>query len=312
MSPGSPRIPPELEREIFEILASVDPDSVSQLILVAQRVKIWVEKYLYPIIILSYGESNTRGGYPFHDSLSQSLSRFNRISPSILENAVYHLFLDGVGTHRAHSVLSSCKAVRDLWINCAHSSLLDLAGELRLQRLQCDPLLFFRSQRNIDFGHPIFSHITHLELFFDSGAHNQEVITSVWTGLAVIPHLTHVAFSESRFLSTVAPQLLKTCGSLRVLIFLPTNVDLDAHVPNIPHLAEDVRFVQIIVSPQFSFLDDWKRGALGGRDYWSQAEALIARRRNGEIPVDHFVLKAFVGNSESSNELAGDTLWLIG
>jgi len=36
-----PRLPPELEREVFEIVALQDPPSINRLILVAKRVKTW-------------------------------------------------------------------------------------------------------------------------------------------------------------------------------------------------------------------------------------------------------------------------------
>jgi hypothetical protein len=38
---GSPILPPELEREIFEICAISRPASIPNLMLVAQRVKEW-------------------------------------------------------------------------------------------------------------------------------------------------------------------------------------------------------------------------------------------------------------------------------
>ncbi|KAJ7121829.1 hypothetical protein C8R43DRAFT_1136349 [Mycena crocata] len=49
---GLPVLPVELEREIFEIAAHSRPRSVPTLVLVASRVKVWVEPFLYRTIFL--------------------------------------------------------------------------------------------------------------------------------------------------------------------------------------------------------------------------------------------------------------------
>ncbi|KAJ7438923.1 hypothetical protein B0H11DRAFT_2103436 [Mycena galericulata] len=47
---GEPRLPSDLEREIFEWTAIAYPRMILHLFRVARRVKLWVEPYLYRLI----------------------------------------------------------------------------------------------------------------------------------------------------------------------------------------------------------------------------------------------------------------------
>ncbi|KAJ7443899.1 hypothetical protein B0H11DRAFT_452304 [Mycena galericulata] len=49
------QVPPELERQIFEISALSRPRAIPRLMLAAWRVKEWVEPLLYRTIVLKYG-----------------------------------------------------------------------------------------------------------------------------------------------------------------------------------------------------------------------------------------------------------------
>jgi hypothetical protein len=174
-------------------------------------------------------------------------------------------------------ILSASSAVEDLWISTAEpiGFLLPFIGILPLKRLYCDLKELFALKTQIDFGHPLFSRLTHLELF-DQNARES------YSDLALIPHLTYLAFNVPGFL-TVSVALLETCRSLRALILLMLRrsvfSDITKH-PALGQLSEDPRFVQMFCS---EFVGDWKSGALTGRDYWSRAEDFIAQRRSGEI-----------------------------
>ncbi|KAJ6564485.1 hypothetical protein B0H19DRAFT_79022 [Mycena capillaripes] len=64
MNPGSPAPihPEDLEREIFEISAHSQPVFILTLMLVARRVKIWLEPLLYRTIVLDHPLE----GHPIH------------------------------------------------------------------------------------------------------------------------------------------------------------------------------------------------------------------------------------------------------
>ncbi|KAJ7636388.1 hypothetical protein FB45DRAFT_1024510 [Roridomyces roridus] len=269
-----PVLPPELEQQIFVLAAYCEPRSVPTLVLVAWRVKDW-HLILIPLLIYCASHSpfaNERShqaklSYPFPDRAD--FSRIRTISPPILRKSVHHLYLDIIPPDVAKTILSTCDSVRDLWISLradSESSIVEMAGHLRLRRLYCFIDELFGREAPIDFTLPLFSHLTHLELFC---IHERD--RSQWLGIATIPRLTHFAFDEVSLLPLVAT-LLQRSRSLRVLIMCYGT--LEGH-PETELLRQDMRFVQMA---SFLSTEDWRAGALGGSDYWVRAEELIAGR----------------------------------
>ncbi|KAJ7016883.1 hypothetical protein C8F04DRAFT_1158935 [Mycena alexandri] len=274
-----PILPVELEKEIFQMAAYSRPLSIPLLMRVAHRVKIWVEPLLFQVLVLSrhlcLDGTYIPYTYPFADD--DDFSGIQSHPPSVLRDSVRHLLLYRMPGTVSEFILSASSAVEDLWISTAGpiGFLLPFIGVLTLQRLYCDVKALFALQTKIDFEHPLFSRLTHLELF-DQNA------TESYFALALIPHLTHLAFNVTGFL-TISVALLETCKSLRVLVLLMLTrsavSDIAKH-PALGQLSEDPRFVQMFCS---EFVGDWQAGALTGNDYWSRAEDFIARRRSGEI-----------------------------
>ncbi|KAJ7887124.1 hypothetical protein B0H14DRAFT_2696630 [Mycena olivaceomarginata] len=79
-----PKLPPELECTIFEIAALARPKMIPSLILVAHRVKHWVEPLLYRVIMVvprTRPSSSTCSNSPFSPSkFCSRSSRLNRWS----------------------------------------------------------------------------------------------------------------------------------------------------------------------------------------------------------------------------------------
>ncbi|KAJ7203538.1 hypothetical protein GGX14DRAFT_651548 [Mycena pura] len=265
-----PTLPVELEKEIFQMTAYSRLSSIPCLMLVAHRVKIWVEPLLFWVIALD--RSSLPYAYPMADDVD--FSGIQSLSTSVLRDSVRHLLLKNIPNTVSQFILSASSAVEDLWIasiSGANSFLLPFIGVLPLKRLYCNLGELFADKAQIDFGHPLFSRLTHLELF-------DQRATDHYFDLALIPHLTHLAFyfPQAGFFD-MSLTLLKTCKSLHVLVLLMAVRSQRA----VKHEAlEDPRFVQMFCS---QFVDDWKSGALTGSDYWSRAEDFIARRRSGEI-----------------------------
>ncbi|KAJ7203605.1 hypothetical protein GGX14DRAFT_651779 [Mycena pura] len=274
-----PIFPVELEKEIFQMTAYSRFSSIPRLMLVAHRVKIWVEPLLFRVIVLSrhrfLNGSFIPYTYPFGDD---DFSDIQSLPTSVLRDSVRHLLLHMTPEKVLQFILSASSAVENLWIGTseATSFLLPFIGVLPLKRLYCDLENLFADKAQIDFGHPLFSRLTHLELL-------NHTTTDHYFDLALIPHLTHLAFNTAEFLG-MSPTLLKTCKSLRVLVLVMLGRGYDSEVAAkheaLGQLSEDPRFVQMFCS---QFVDDWKSGALTGSDYWSRAEDFIARRRSGEI-----------------------------
>ncbi|KAJ7230840.1 hypothetical protein B0H12DRAFT_221048 [Mycena haematopus] len=145
-----------------------------------------------------------------------------------------------------------------------------------LRRLSVEvEYLFGFPSAGIDFTHPLFSHITHLQLRDFLG----NVQWEKWRGLAIIPNLTHLAFTVEKSLSFFQ-STLTACPGLQVLIFL-------YYRPNpgvgLESLAQDTRFVCLRIPILQEFEEDWQIGARGGDDFWVHAERFIAQRNCGEI-----------------------------
>ncbi|KAF7356353.1 hypothetical protein MVEN_00967600 [Mycena venus] len=283
-----PILPVELEKEIFQMTAYSWPLSIPRLMLVAHRVKIWVEPLLFQVIVLSRYQCLDKTFIPYTYPIAgdDDFSGIQSQPTSVLRDSVRHLLLFRIPKTVSEFIVSASSAVEDLWISTAEpiAFLLPFIGVLPLKRLYCDLKELFAHKAQIDFGHPLFSRLTHLELF-DQNA------TDSYFDLALIPNLTHLAFNIPGFLD-MSLTLLKTCKSLRVLVLVMLRrgylSEMIVEHEALGQLSEDPRFVQMFCS---QFVDDWKTGALTGSDYWSRAEDFITQRRSGEFDRLQYELK---------------------
>ncbi|KAJ7172810.1 hypothetical protein C8R43DRAFT_1119652 [Mycena crocata] len=276
-----PVLPMELEREIFEVAARSRPSSIPTLLLVASRVKIWVEPLLYRVIFagspVNHWERMPEYPVTFPDDISSIL---DTKPASFLRHSVRHLFFStisfaDVGWER---LLSTCSQIEDLYI--IHPQLEDYlaaVANLSLKRLYTS-LDFLFNPSEIDFSHQLFSHLTHLWNLGDTSS------PQIWAGLALIPHLTHLAFNHPSFVP-FSLGFLDTCKALRVLVFLLETSELEVVVND--KLAEDPRF--LAMSPP-SRRRDWQLGAHTGIDFWSRADDFVARRMSGRVPAAQYWL----------------------
>ncbi|KAJ7121819.1 hypothetical protein C8R43DRAFT_1112098 [Mycena crocata] len=270
---GEPVLPVELEREIFEIAARSRPGSIPTLVLVASRVKFWVEPFLYRTIILDEYTQLVEG-YP---ALScRSFPRVAQGKPSSLfRDSVRHLLLsvvvEGIDVH---CFLTTCSQIENLFLMGHHRLpiYLPAIAALPLKRLHCNLDDLFPSYSQISFTHQLFSHLTHLWHLSHVGD------PAIWPGLALLPHLTHLAFNSEDFIPLFLT-FLDTCKSLRVLVHLQFS---GADPPHIEvQLAEDTRFLSMDFG---DIIDDWQIGAHTGIDFWSRAEDFVVLRKSGQIP----------------------------
>jgi len=270
----SPALPPELERAIFETAAHIRPLSIPRFMLVAWRVKIWLEPLLYQTVVLSQRADyphNLQGHIPCFQShilLSLIQSKSVRFPGGSVRNL---FFPAGISTEDTSAILSACRSVENLWMTPnIDGELFSLIEDLQLSQLYCNLKCIFGSRRHIDFTHRLFAKITHLEIF---GHNFDPTEREMYTELALLPHLTHLCFNDERF-TDICLTLLKTCKSLRVLVILERTLNTPLEV------AKDPRFVVMYCNWEAK---DWRMGAHSGIDYWSRAEEFIAKRRSGEI-----------------------------
>ncbi|KAJ7652679.1 hypothetical protein DFH06DRAFT_1093749 [Mycena polygramma] len=278
------RLPPELECLIFEIAALSRPSSIPVLMRIARRVKYWqvVEPILYRVVFLA-PRSATKDSLQRHledlplFSANALLHKIEMKSPSFFASAVRHIFFQFRVTplppSTVDTILSACCRISSLFMHArASSELLPVLNRLEcLQRLAMDLNSIF-APNSISFTEPFFRNVTHLELL--DSYDDSDPPANLDASLALLPHLTHVAFNPATY--TVAAELytlVRPNTRLQCLVFF---TEKDAK-PD----AEDDRFVCI---DQTDFRLDWIRGTTGGEDHWALAEQFIAAKRAGRVP----------------------------
>ncbi|KAJ7777678.1 hypothetical protein DFH07DRAFT_731106 [Mycena maculata] len=278
------RFPLDVEREIFEFAALSDPATVPSLMLVAQRVKQWVEPLLYRVIMLSRREPKCTMPGVLRFTVESFLRRMKDKSPNFLRGSVRHLCLrnmirDDSFSHpriahdpQVDAILGACSEVSDLFLGYHISTGRDrLATMPCLCRLTLEIDLLFEGYP-VDFAHTLFRNITHLEVLDSADAR-----PAAWPSIAAIPNLTHLAFSDPDFCPIFGAVLLAS-KRLRCLVFLCRD---DESIEHARRRADDARFV--ISGRILDFEMDWRDGAQGRDDYWDRADQFIAAKRACKI-----------------------------
>ncbi|KAJ7739500.1 hypothetical protein B0H14DRAFT_2990824 [Mycena olivaceomarginata] len=262
---NEPRLPAELEQVIFETTAHIRPLSIPTLMLIAWRVKKWVEPLLYQTIVVSDSgadaDAKNLEGHrkPFR---CRTIYRVVQQSKSFPGNS------EAV----PKVLLTACRSVENLWLSTAGpTTLFHLVEDLPLKRLYCDLRYLFGIQRQIDFSHRLFTQITHLEVFGGLLSGPEER----WKQLAHIPHLTHLSFSHEYSVAGFLT-ILRTCTLLRVLIVRESSNWICTAIERSPDGAEIIRDPRFVKLGRREPELDWRRGAWhGGRDYWAHAEECV-------------------------------------
>lgn len=163
-----------------------------------------------------------------------------------------------------------------------------LGKELRPQRFSCQIEEFFGGGIRgdplikIDFGHPFFSRLTHLDVLDSVGAR------ALWKGLESLPCLTHLSFAASvgRIFSfdilepvkSFLSKMLEECPTLEVILFFHSDLQDDTRVlDRVLTPQRDPRYV-VLPAPR-SFHDDWEAPFLGQSDVWLRAEEKVREQR---------------------------------
>ncbi|KAJ6497921.1 hypothetical protein DFH09DRAFT_336664 [Mycena vulgaris] len=202
-----------------------------------------------------------------------SSASYNGNPPLFFRNSVHRLFLNdffgSTNDYDMTAILSACCGVTDLCVTIAFPPLnpvINCMNSLTRLAVELDDLF---GAFPCDFTHSVFAHITHLEVY---GAKRMDEISN---GLALIPHLTHLAFT---FLDLIlkADQILQSCPRLQCLVFPVLHEDWGKHPQCVVIAAEDPRFVVTVRSP-------WREDWLCGSPFWARSEAFIALKRAGSI-----------------------------
>ncbi|KAJ7058921.1 hypothetical protein C8F01DRAFT_1255335 [Mycena amicta] len=250
----APRLPPELERIIFETAAWNDPPTMQSLALVAHRVCIWIEPLVCRVVRITDAKSLLR------------IQTLIQKKPSLAEN------------------MSNTSWYLDLWTyNKNYPELLDdLQVLTHLRHLSVHlQALFCRGQPAASLVLPppdrlaAVQLLTHVSFF---GGMAEELLRMI--NNTTFPALTHIAHHADIYTELVPTSILRTCGQLQLLVcyyYLPNGSKraLDLEV-----LISDPRFC--VVECQ-SHQRDWEQDAWGEEDLWSRAEKCIAARASRSV-----------------------------
>ncbi|KAJ7657273.1 hypothetical protein DFH06DRAFT_1473260 [Mycena polygramma] len=278
---GEHSLPPELERQIFEMAARSRPTSIPRLMRVAWRVKHWLEPLLYHTLIFNM---NPIDGFP--RCTIETFNRIVRTKPgSFLRDSVRRVVGRHLSFNNISNILTACPGIEHLNITVAR----ELAhlpppprgfDALPLKKLHCDLNVF------VDFDTPLavpaFAHLTHLELFdfLDHHGNTEAEVYARWATLGSLPHLTHLAlpYFRSRGNKPILRDVLALCKSLCALLVLR------APEPGTP-FPEEIAFLQnndmrVVLLGGYTL---WQAGALTGADIWARADKLISQKLSGEV-----------------------------
>ncbi|KAJ7620363.1 hypothetical protein FB45DRAFT_1062652 [Roridomyces roridus] len=264
-SADGPILPPEIERHIFEICALGRPVVVPKLILVAWRVKQWIEPFLYRTIILGPEHSPT-DGYPTFTP-EALLSAIHTKPPGFIAAAVRNLGIYDSTTAGYEQILAACTGVTNLRILSFDTA---FSAHIPSTLRQLCVYAFPHQSTNT-----LFSQLTHLDVLDYPGPDLD--LDVFYSSIILLPCLTHISFSDPfcapRFLS-----LLRTCPKIEVLFYCDGE---QAPLPDKESLAEDLRFVVLRYSDlrTWDWDADWHMGVHCGRDYWYRVERFIQKQR---------------------------------
>ncbi|KAJ7256018.1 hypothetical protein C8J57DRAFT_1344966, partial [Mycena rebaudengoi] len=253
-------------REIFEIAAIEIPQSMPQLVRVARRVCVWIEPLLYRTLIVTPHRKLDLDALRL--AIEKHPAKFAKYLRSFFD---WETHSDNEWTLR---ILPLCSDIRNFAWFYADSTMVPALEAMQLRRLSV-VLLDLVESSPVDPSRPLFRTLTHLDLW-DSD-------TEFLTGLpfAQFPALTHLSVNHlntqsSPFLASI----LRDCTRLCILVsmqMIPFEAGSETH-----YSVDDPRFVLMWLSND-EYVEDWKVGVDGGKDFWVRAELFVAKRKRGEI-----------------------------
>ncbi|KAJ7878841.1 hypothetical protein B0H14DRAFT_1630343 [Mycena olivaceomarginata] len=221
---GDPFLPPELEREIFVLVAVNDPvdgwthqhvgDMVLVLPQVCRRVQIWIEPLIYERISLL---QSFNGGQP----VPRFLATIDTRPASFFALHVKYLYFDyTVPLPAVQRVLSVCTGVVSVGCHHPYLSLAPLLAPLPLQRLCVSEFALPSTPADLP---PWAVSLTELGL-------TQSLPPDSAAALAALPALTHLAVDFEAVPNPVTPgmgtalaQLLAASPHLRCLVLMTSS-----------------------------------------------------------------------------------------
>ncbi|KAJ7097521.1 hypothetical protein C8R44DRAFT_889065 [Mycena epipterygia] len=264
---GDRKLPPELEREIFEIAATLHIETIPALLCVAHRVLIWINPFIYKTLVFS---SQHTSRFP------AAVQTIQRKTDSFIQENTRNIMWWGTDDEQAVCTLFSiCVGVQNLALWGLSRSVLPLFARLRLRRLSLPADAPWSPGSD-----PFYAAITHLHLH---SYHLQQ--TPVYYNTGRLPSLSHLCVDSISYVARPPlRRILEECKKLEVLVCMFHNqrtLKVSSTVTRATGSEIDDPRIVTMVMDDGEYVKDWKVGAAGGRDFWVRAEEIIAKRRSG-------------------------------
>ncbi|KAJ7059114.1 hypothetical protein C8F01DRAFT_1301401 [Mycena amicta] len=304
-----PVLPPDLEREIFELVALAMPQMLPSLLHVAHRVHLWTEPLLWrtiqitprhPANITAFLDVARHKSAAF---LAQHVKRvivqYPRLTPRKTElNVILHL-------------LRSCTGIQRLAVTVYHPPFhVELLSIIQtfvgIQRLTLELEYLFPGY-SIGIARPqlpFFSTITHLDTNDEIDSDEPDDIEGFIARLQLFPALTHVAlnnmdpFNLRTLLATPFPHLAVVVDLMAINGYVMTlgqgpPVELDDPEWQLHDVDAEMRVV-------VTWARNWGEGVADAPTIWTIAESFLQQKRKGEISDGHYNSEGHSGASASA------------
>ncbi|TFK67022.1 hypothetical protein BDN72DRAFT_961305 [Pluteus cervinus] len=251
--PAIPRLPVELERAIFEDAAQISRESIPTSMLIANRVKEWLEPLLYSIVIIHQSSRGPKGYSP-------PIERLDCYAHHVRHLLVYSL--RNTNSSKVIRSLTLCKNLVNvgLWLPFHAPEISAALSLLPLRQFSGYALSLvpnFRTQTSS--AQTPFLGLTHIE-FFDYGITWARI---EW--LARLEKLTHLSLPDAPN-SELVQNIFTNCSNLRLI------VQDDQSEPS-----GDKRVVHVPLSFAY-YSEGWLAQARSERSTWDIAEERVNER----------------------------------
>ena len=287
-------LPYELERCILELAANSCQGLAFKLCTLSKYVQPWYDFHLQ-IHLRSRNSLNFRMealiyesivlALPFQATSDLFLRTFNTRPPSFFAKNVKRLYITGIITFdEAQRVLAACSGAHDVtcWVypHTLKDNLLQQLPTHNLRRLSITlESLWGMSPRAIDLTPSLFPKLSHLEIVNPPG--NHPTLQIDWSGLLLLPSLTHFGLGELtfkdhfRFVDRLG-KLLIDRPQLKVMVVVTRDKRLVNELLKYGIDGDGRVVVQSEYNGAVSFEAYWKEVKDGGLDFWAAAERDLA------------------------------------
>ncbi|KAJ7055824.1 hypothetical protein C8F01DRAFT_1157800 [Mycena amicta] len=287
-----PRLPLDLERDIFILAVTIYPKTRPHLLLVARRVFEWIGPLRYKFLRIDEDPWNSKGRF-----VQSSLDFTNEDFPiaRILASGARHLVVDRTNDWASADKLEESRRLLRLCTNTTHLAalgpvvssallpILESMPNLRVVALHLDHL--FDGISSIYLQHLALRNITHLDIF-DSldnteGDPMRKILSVQLPQLAALTHLSLRVMRPVPW--SMVEELLRDCKQLRLLLllWLPPSETGRVHAQQTP--IRDGRLVM-------TSFRRWGEAA-GDFDlppFWKLADDFVQNKRAGNVPATDF------------------------